>query len=521
MPSMIVRQAEGSNISKVTAVIYVAVIISILWLGRAPRSLSYDETITYWVSSGSLSELFGRAIYFQGQSPLFYFFIWLLQNMGLSGELALRTPSLVVMLGTVLLVYLLARSFLGTQIALYSTVLFTLTHESVYSASTARPYGMAIFFLLSSLYLLDHYCKTQKKSYCLFSIVTFVLAIYTHKIYAGAFLILMMMVAINGHFSWRFFLSYTSISCVLLAPLLYQVSILLNRVTEITEQGSPPLAFLAERLIPYEMISLVLLSMLIAIGLFKAKWEVALSNLYIHRKPLSLLACWHIAPALLIVLVALILNAQTLTALRYTLWAAPATAIILAFLISQTKSSFHSWLVLSATSCMWILLVYASAVPVEDWRGAIKHLNQGEHQQELLLFHSGLIESSNSGFLQNSDHFAYLTTPLTYYSYEREGMVLPKAILSSELDRYWNDQVLTSLENKARISLLINDAVHYQGKPVSEHYLDLLAQAGFSARRDSNFGFLRVIDLDRSHELTVKDTSRHNMERSMHNFQGQ
>jgi hypothetical protein len=117
---------------------------------RAPLWL--DETVSFFVIKGGFAEIFSR----QGWPgvPAYPYFLWLWVKAVGTSEIALRTSSVVAMLGAVYLLYRSARELFYWDVAVIAAVVFCL-HPIVNTESIdVRPYAFAALAITASIFVL-------------------------------------------------------------------------------------------------------------------------------------------------------------------------------------------------------------------------------------------------------------------------------------------------------------------------------------------------------------------------------
>jgi mannosyltransferase len=129
----------------------IALIGAALRLWQTRESLWLDELHTAWCALGSLAEVAPRAA-IGNQSPLFFWFEWLLVRLLGPSELTLRLPS--VLAGSLLpvVIYGLCRRWgQSSGISLLAAALIVIDPLSIFFATEARPY--ALIQLLATLHI--------------------------------------------------------------------------------------------------------------------------------------------------------------------------------------------------------------------------------------------------------------------------------------------------------------------------------------------------------------------------------
>jgi hypothetical protein len=127
----------------VAGAIFLAIAWAYLHLVRS-RGLWLDEYGTLWVVGGSAAEVSERTYQFQGQSPLYYYAVWLPTQLFGMSELALRLPSLLFVLLASVLLGSAAKEWYGERAGLQARVFAWCVPPVLGAALAARPYSLAL-----------------------------------------------------------------------------------------------------------------------------------------------------------------------------------------------------------------------------------------------------------------------------------------------------------------------------------------------------------------------------------------
>src|SRR5580692_5224836 len=85
-----------------------AMVVIQLWLGMIGSSFWLDETGTWWIVKDGAADAVRRALFWSGQSPLFYLIEWCSSRLFGLNEIALRIPSVLAMSGAGWFLYRIA-----------------------------------------------------------------------------------------------------------------------------------------------------------------------------------------------------------------------------------------------------------------------------------------------------------------------------------------------------------------------------------------------------------------------------
>lgn len=177
-------------------------LVGIVLVGIAARiatfgdSLLWDEGSTHFVVH---NRTFVDMIdYVEGEQevtpPLYFIFAWFTNRIADTPEM-LRLPSLVAGLLTIPLTYLLGKLTLGRNQALFAAALVALSPFMIFYSAEARPYALALFFVLVSSIALVKALKTNRVHWWVVFAFATAAAMYTH--YTALFVL-------AGQFVWAF-----------------------------------------------------------------------------------------------------------------------------------------------------------------------------------------------------------------------------------------------------------------------------------------------------------------------------
>jgi mannosyltransferase len=151
----------------IAGIMLLAALVRSIGIGQ---SLWLDEAIEALALRGHYGALAGYAVS-DFQPPLYHYLLSGWTALAGYGEIALRLPSYVASLGTVIYLYLLGKHIGGTRTGLWAALLAALNPLLVYYATEGRTYALTTFLVAASMYYLLKTLHTQK--YSLFSIFYF------------------------------------------------------------------------------------------------------------------------------------------------------------------------------------------------------------------------------------------------------------------------------------------------------------------------------------------------------------
>ena len=417
------------------------IILSLPW----NDSFWLDETITAWIISGSWSELWHRSINFQGQSPLYFALVKLIEDNISNHESALRSLSLVAYLATLQVTYLLAKRFTTSAGAQLTVVFLAVLDPDIIAASSARPYALALLCSLVSWRFFLDWLSSGKTRVLILSTLSTLLAFYFHYLF----------IALAG-FQVLLFLSYlkpqaahqlknSSLARATMALTVALAALVVCAIPGLLQlqalsQPNVPLAFATKP----ELLSLVKVyfppsiilylccgafGLALILGKFEINWRGVLTRADLAATPPNclprLVFCWYLLPPLTFFLLSWVLPSCPFLD-RYFLWYAPALALTFTLLVQCIEPSK-----IRAGAITGVLLFCFAheglrRYEIEDWRSAAQYLQaETQHTARPVFLAAGLIETATTSLLTDPKAVPYLSSPLKIYQPQLVPIILP------------------------------------------------------------------------------------------------
>lgn len=111
-----------------------------IWFIAIRSPLWLDETGSYWEIKDGFSQIWSRQTL---SFPAYSYILWLWTKVFGTSELALRTPSVLAMLGAVCLLYLIARELFDHETSIIALIVFCVNPIVIFTSIDARPYAFA------------------------------------------------------------------------------------------------------------------------------------------------------------------------------------------------------------------------------------------------------------------------------------------------------------------------------------------------------------------------------------------
>ena len=186
-------------LQKTWLVIVLLVIVGgVLRLPNLGESLWHDEMLyatKYLVPS--LSDLWRISLY-DAPAPLYRVLMFFWTTLFGEHELALRTPSLLFGIFSILLVYWISQEYDSRKTAALAALLLCLSPVHIWYSQEANPYSMAICFLLATVYLSQRIRKDKfSAGWHMLYLTCFLIAVLTHY-YTAIFLLPLSILALSS-----------------------------------------------------------------------------------------------------------------------------------------------------------------------------------------------------------------------------------------------------------------------------------------------------------------------------------
>jgi 4-amino-4-deoxy-L-arabinose transferase-like glycosyltransferase len=399
------------------------------------KELWLDETITYWLTKDSFSDVMHRAVAYQGQSPLYYSIVWGSSKVFGASEMALRLPSLLALIACGVIGFKLTRKLFGELAAIIFLPLFY-SLDVVQFCLSARPYALALAFCMLSFYELLLWVEGCERKHLLGYIASALLMLYAHYIYGLAFVAQLLFVLIRSDRKKNLptLVVAWSVIAVFFAPTLFQLSTLFARRATLSFSAMPDGGALAQAILPIPFIVIVFFGLIFAKVTFKectvlpaALWE---------RNRLALLVPW-LAVAQVVLFAYSHVTGQPLFIDRYYSWSLGALAIMgsgILVAIKEPRPRFAACLI----ACIFIVGREAARERhYEGWKKVAEMVTaESNGKSGPVLVQPGLIEAQQLEWLGDEERKSYLLSPFSYYKASAPFVIIPPRLNEPESAAY-------------------------------------------------------------------------------------
>lgn len=398
-----------------------------------------DEYGTWWIASGSWSDVVRRGLARGGTWPFYHLFVkWSLTLFGPT-TFALRLPSVLASLGTLGLAIPLAKNVLRDSRATCGALAaFAVSQPLIWYGQEARPYSLGLLCLMGSFLaytaLLRKERVVMRAAYVAATAATF----YAHYLFGLAVVIQAVHLAwqLKGRLPRRWLLTFGALA-LLAMPGVGHIRALVHArqvLTFLPIQDWRAMMSVGAQLLDVRVLAITALAAF-ALGCRKPP-----------RGDMALLILWFVVPLACLGLlppligVSLLADTGTIHAVRYVLFGLPAALLLAGWVMGwggcagwrrRVPLYVFLWLALSVHLLPTLRMTGTFGTwPPEGFAQAARHMQQQIRPEDLVLFSSGYAESDLVALNSRPDSelSGYLSYPLSAHvppALMRQVMLLP------------------------------------------------------------------------------------------------
>jgi mannosyltransferase len=344
-------------------------ILGSLFLGT--HGLFLDESVSATLATAPWHRFATVVTHREANMALYYLLLrgWVVFG---HSEIALRSLSVIIAVGSLWVLILLGRRLFGPRAALLAGLLFAVNPLFVQFAQDARGYSLALLFVSASCYFFVRGIKVDdpppRFCWTAFTIVT-ALAAYCNfwaaLVPVGQALSLAFLPP--GRIPWRRIVSSAVALVVLLVPLGLLIEATDNAGVNWASGSSAGRLFTHIRSsVPHVVLDAAVLIVVVVVvgGIVVFRRRPRIGALFDREWALFFTLCWLVVPVGAVVLLSLV--DKPLLVIRYLMVSLPA-AVLLAALAVDRLASLARRGARVAAGALLVLLVVASAVGVAQW----------------------------------------------------------------------------------------------------------------------------------------------------------
>jgi mannosyltransferase len=465
--------------------------VLVLWVLPIRSSFWLDETGTYWIIKDGVANLIDRAIHWSGQSPLYYLIAWLAHLAGGRTEVMLRLPSLIAMIAAALLLYKLAVRLFDAQTAPFVVLGFACSQQVAFAAADARPYALAVFLLIGSVWMLVRWLDSGRPLYAAGYVLLAALTIYAH---------VLLSIALAGHGIYALhrsrrdgvvkpaaLLAAWSAVGGLALPLVPQLLVLYRGRSSHAFVGAPNVSEFLAAIAPPLLAAPVALGLLVG-WLGSPRHPLERPKNVAPKKSVLLAAVWALLPLTTLYLFS-VFTRSDLFLPRYYVSAAPGLALLFGWWI-RAAATIRARPIAAAVLVVCASLSFGSPQHGDaDWAGAMAKVRALTAAGDTpVVMASGFLEATGPEVLAVPSFQEVLFVPLALYPAGGKLIGLP-IHLDAKSQPYLETIVETDLQHRTRFVLVCE----WQQKVTYEPWLrGRVASQGFRSESQGNFGDVDV-----------------------------
>ena len=472
--------------------------IILLWIVPMGTSLGLDESGNWWVVKDGVREMLARAqMWPGGQSVLFNFLVIGARSIGGDSDVAMRIPSLLMALGTLVLIYRLGKRLAGPLAAMFSCLIFVAMREVIYVASTVRPYALGVLLVTGGMLALVNWLDSGKLLYAGLYAVLAALTAYATYPYCIMFPVhaayaLGRMRMRNTPVRPAALLGAWIASGILMLPLAAQVLSLYSRRAEESYLSTPNPEEILASVIPPVLAGAIGMGMIVALALRKP-----MASSFKPFPQSWVLGVWALTPPAIILVGGFVTNLW-LFAGRYYLANAPGVALALGLIVSALEPIWLRRFLASAIIISAILMYGVNEHfmrGLHDFRGAVaavrEHVKDDPATPVIVM----------SGYVESRKHFLdpafsqVLVAPLIRYRIPGQLIFAPLSALDE--DNPYIDQVFTTTLRSKRKFLVVG---LFNAEFLRVWLLGRGRELGFHVRSHENYHEAVVVVFERGSE---------------------
>jgi hypothetical protein len=473
----------------------VAFAAALAFLVQAPigQSFSLDETITMWVTDGSLESAIERAWKYQGQSPLYFILMWILRQMIGSTETALRASSLVIMTLVAIPLIDCART-LKLRHAWTFVPLVLLSDPLILRYSIMiRPYALALLCAACACAMLLRWMRSGERRYLVAYSISFSLTLYFQYLFGPLAIIhLLTYVLLRkdlGKGRFLHLMTAWAASSLLLLPGVLHILYWLPKRSMLSAWSNPTFKQLIKNIIPLEILAFA------GLGLVFGLLYVPVKLVKGDKRLLVLFVVAALFPTISLFILSQ-LGEGTYFVDRYYLWRTLGLALLVTFVFNHFEGQQLQKLSVMIWGLFLITLNCLRVFHLDDWKGMQTELSR---RSELLpvLFHSGLIELNSPPYPDDPLAQQYLRTPLRVYPLKQPSILIPAHFETESRNLLLTQQVLPKLEehNSFVVATVQGPPVPFNNKRLktAEYFSELFSLYDFELVEERHRGLVCVL----------------------------
>lgn len=383
------------------------------------RDLWQDELLLAELTRPDLADILGSTQQIANHSPLFLLYVKAMRSLLGDGALQLRLTSLIPSLFAALFCWFIAKNILRLDRgeSLFCVAAFCLLPVSDFGMINFRPYGPALLGITASLYYCLRFRESASTIHLLLSAGSLAMAIYCQYIYGLLSLSVLFILGSKPYLPrWRSSIGIFLLSLlVFVGPVLPHLLQVAGRSQSLAFASGPLLSDLVRYISTSPLVFLVLLGLQGVVGAAEgggARQIAIRTAIFTFLVPLVIFYLLNLSTSL------------SVWFGRYIFWAEVPAIFLLGVMLAKQHGARK------LAGALFILIVLASSRPPPEtsgWREVSIALADELKQAPgaIVVAQTGFIEANNSSFLRDQKWSNYFLSPLRYYGFWGDALILP------------------------------------------------------------------------------------------------
>jgi uncharacterized membrane protein len=479
-----------------------SILLAVLRRSELTQGLWLDECVSFWVAKDGPLDAIRRALGFQGQSPLYFLLLWGIRSTLGDGELALRLVSVLLVLGTGLLLFGWMSKRFSPQTGMVSLATF-LFLPAVDQAFSARPYALALFLSTLSVILCDRWLNGRSRIAGVGCLVALVAAFYAHYFFLGIVLVhfsLLVTSELPRREIFRpsvFGVTAAAVFLGALIPGFFQLRELASHAQSLAFSNTPSWDGLWSTLAPPRLFRALAFSLVTGSLLDRRSSSAVPPGFYL----VPAFSLWYAVPPSVFFAMSRFASFSIFVD-RYFAWSLPGLALVVAIAVTGFSTSLARAVASIVFLCLLLVSVLSTSWAPEGWREASQVVNAvlRETPSAPVLAYSGLIEAESVEALLDVSKRAYLLAPFSRYPVFGDPIPLPSSFDGPARRNYLDAVIRPRLNGADRFVVIAFDQPirRQSGEEsgdamVSDYFQKTFSSMGYRPLRSNISGQVAVI----------------------------
>ncbi len=461
------------------------ILVLVVFAARASLASSFwlDETLSFWLTSGTLTDVWRRGVLFQGQGPLYYALLWCWRQCFGGSEIALRSLSVLCCCGSFFVMWRLVVLLRVETVVAVGACAFVLASDPFQDALlSVRPYSFAILIASISLWCTFRLREQFSQARLAALLVSMIVIFYSHWMFA----LIMIPHLVLVRAQWRRVIAawpLLFIALVICIPGLSQIVRLSSKASGLVFVQAPSWIGVLKGAVPIPACTAVLVG-----GALAAIWGGRVRVEDAQRSSVRALFAYVVWAPLPFLCISLF-GASSLWVSRYWAWHLVPLGLLGAIWVASFAPRHARTLALVVFALFLIARVATQRRIGEGWREVAQFATK---ESGPVLLYSGLVEVESGVVDRAFEGDEYVRAPLRVYGVNQEIRVVGmRESEQSIISKMKDARVLVAQRHRR------SEANNSDQFTSPERFKLLAAQAGLDVEQELKEGTLTAFLLKR------------------------